>query len=378
MIRLFLLLNPVYVTLFWAIILNLYDRKVYAAKVFLGRFMFTAFILYVSHLFYFLCLFHIYIFLDSFYTWASLSVYPMFHIYVRLLIIDKFFSFKKHSIYLVAPTIIFLLLVAGYLLMNKEERIYYVSQVLTGAEKGKGITAYMHVVYLAGRLIFIVQTVLYLVLNFRLILNNNRVLQNFYSNIESRKLGWVQFFNICMAFTSISSISLAVIGREKFLNHEYYLILPSLIFSLMLFIIGYLGNKQRQIFSEKRALKVVSTYTVDEAIPDKLKEDLITLFKNKKVYLQKDLKIWDISGFLATNRTYISRIINQDFDMNFCSFVNNYRIEHAKNLLAQNKHYSNEEIAELSGFGSVNSFYRVFKQKENISIGKYREEKFKK
>jgi AraC-like DNA-binding protein len=177
-----------------------------------------------------------------------------------------------------------------------------------------------------------------------------------------------------MAFTSISSISLAIIGREKFLNHDYYLILPSLIFSLMLFIIGYLGNRQRQIFSEKRALKMVSTYTVDDAIPERLKEELITLFRNKKVYLQKDLKIWDISGLLATNRTYISRIINQDFDKNFCSFVNDYRIEHAKKLLAENNNYSNEEIAELSGFGSINSFYRVFKQKENISIGKYRDD----
>ncbi len=377
MFKLFLLLNPVYVTLFWAIILNLYDRKIYPAKVFLGRFMLAAFIVYVSHLFYFLRQLHIYVLLDSFYTWASLSVYPMFHIYVRLLIIDKFFSFKKHSIYLIAPTIIFLLLAIGYLLMDKEERMNYVSSILTGAEKGKGITAYMHAVYLAGRLIFIIQTVLYLVLNCLLILNNNRTLQNFYSNIESRKLGWVQFFNISMAFTSISSISLAIIGREKFLNHDYYLILPSLVFSLMLFIIGYLGNKQRQIFSEKRALKMVSTYNADDAIPERLKEDLIALFKNKKVYLQKDLKIWDVSGLLATNRTYISRIINQDFDKNFCSFVNDYRIEHAKKLLAENKNYSNEEIAELSGFGSINSFYRVFKQKDNISIGKYREDNFK-
>ena len=376
MFKLFLLLNPVYVTLFWGIVLNLYSRRIFAAKVFLGRFMIVAFVLYVSHLLYFLRQFHVYIFLDSIYTWATLSVYPLFHIYVRLLTVDDFFSFKKHFIYLFAPTLIFFLSVIGYLILSKDERLTYVSEILTGEGKGKGVTTYLYIVYLTGRLIFIVQTVLYLILNFRLIIKNNRVIQNYYSDIESRSLNWVQFFNFSMAFTSFASILLAIIGRERFLNNEYYLIAPSLIFSLMLFIIGYLGNRQQQIFSEKNTSRSGPPMPVEDSIPEKLKDDLVKLFMNKKIYLQKDLKIWDVSGLLATNRTYISRIINQDFDKNFCSFVNDFRIEHAKKLMIENRHYSNDEIAELSGFGSVNSFYRVFKQKENISISKFRENIF--
>ncbi len=53
MIKTILLLNPVYVTLFWALVLTLENRKQQVPKLFLGRFMFVAFVLYLSHFFIF-------------------------------------------------------------------------------------------------------------------------------------------------------------------------------------------------------------------------------------------------------------------------------------------------------------------------------------
>ena len=40
-------------------------------------------------------------------------------------------------------------------------------------------------------------------------------------------------------------------------------------------------------------------------------------------------------------------------------------------------HLSLLEIAEMSGFSSLSAFYRVFKEKEGVTPGKYREEKQK-
>jgi len=96
------------------------------------------------------------------------------------------------------------------------------------------------------------------------------------------------------------------------------------------------------------------------------------LFEKKKFYLNKDLKIWDVSGHLATNRTYISRIINQEFGLNFCAFVNRYRVEHTKILMASKKNLTIEEIADQSGFGSVNSLYRAFLVIEKMPLPEYR------
>ena len=77
---------------------------------------------------------------------------------------------------------------------------------------------------------------------------------------------------------------------------------------------------------------------------------------------------------LQTNRTYISKLINEEFEMNFNQFVNNFRINEAKKLLEEDngKVSSMELIAEKSGFGSFNSFTRVFKNITGTTPGNFR------
>jgi YesN/AraC family two-component response regulator len=107
----------------------------------------------------------------------------------------------------------------------------------------------------------------------------------------------------------------------------------------------------------------------------KLNEKLLDLFINKAIYKHPDLKITHISEKLNTNRTYISKHINTEFSCTFSDFVNRYRIEEAKRLLIEDssKNYSLNYISEKSGFGSMGSFMRVFRDFEGITPGKFRE-----
>jgi len=57
---------------------------------------------------------------------------------------------------------------------------------------------------------------------------------------------------------------------------------------------------------------------------------------------------------------YLSRRFHSIFNMNFCQFVNQYRVNYAKELLTQN-YGSIAEIAFESGFQSVRSFNNVYK-----------------
>lgn len=59
---------------------------------------------------------------------------------------------------------------------------------------------------------------------------------------------------------------------------------------------------------------------------------------------------------------------------NFCDWINNYRIEYAKQIMSDStqSHLSMQEISEISGFSTLSVFYRVFKEKTNISPAKYR------
>ena len=275
-----------------------------------------------------------------------------------------------HGRYLIAPAVVFVLIAVGYIRMDDETQLNYVMLVQHGISyTGTGIE-YMDVITLLAKIVFIAQVIIYVISAYKLIGRHNRDLSNYYSDLETRRLGWVQVFNLSYFLVSIASSVVAIIGRENFQGSNLSLLFPSLIFSILLFTIGLLGNKQKAVHTE--IPEVASVLASEEKMPGRLKEDLLELFEKKKYYLNKDLKIWDVTGDLATNRTYVSRIINQEFGQNFCAFVNGYRVEHAKNLLSSKKNYTIEEIADLSGFGSPNSLYRAFLASEKLPLKEYR------
>jgi len=99
-----------------------------------------------------------------------------------------------------------------------------------------------------------------------------------------------------------------------------------------------------------------------------LKEKLLSLLEDQRLYTQPDLRITDLARRLGSNRAYVSRVINQQLNTNFSDLVNSYRLKHAQKLLLNLKDpLSMEEIAERSGFPSRSTFYRVFQQQLNSS-----------
>lgn len=379
MLNIVSLLTPVYITLFWAIVLltNTYSKS--APKIVLGVFMSTAFLLYLSHFFYFTQQVAVYRYFDSLYILCNLSVFPLYHIYVRILTVDSEISIQKHLKYLVTPIFIFLLSLLGHFLLSRSEANFYITNVLAGKATGTGVLLYMKILFVSARIIFFSQIVFYIFINFNLIKKNNNRLKEFYSNTENRRLNWVQFFNISFAATAFASIILAVLGRNVFLNSESLLLIPSIIISFLLFIIGLLGNKQRTEITYQNHVpltqegeKLQLTFDAHTAI---LQGRIIDLFEREMIYKNPELNIWDLCGRLNTNRTYVSRLINTIYGQNFNQFVNSYRVKHVKVLVESKQRYNNEQLAELSGFGSVNSLYRAFQTIEGVSLAKFRTQK---
>ncbi len=366
-----LLLNPVYVTFFWAIVLHLYPRRTNPARRFLGKFMILAFVVYLSHFLYFHKMHDAYVWLDVFYNLASLSVYPAYYVYVLLLTRDKRFSFRKHARYFVLPSVVFVAMSAGYIVMDQTQQLVYISEVLYGGGNAEGIVAYMQVVQTAERLVFVAQILAYGFLTFRELRVHRRELYDRYSFTESRSLTWVQVMNVTFFLTLSASMVLAVIGRERFLANSGLLLFPSVVFSVMLFVIGILGNIQKAAVLDNHD-SFEYTGNGDEKIPARLKEEIMALFEQEKIYLDKELTIWDLAGRLGTNRTYVSKIFNNEFGINFATFVNHHRVAHAKQMINRDKNAAVDEIADLSGFGSVTSLYRAFLAKERISLPQYR------
>ena len=90
---------------------------------------------------------------------------------------------------------------------------------------------------------------------------------------------------------------------------------------------------------------------------------IIESFENDKVYLRDDLTIVKLAEILNSNKSYLSKIINDHYNKNFSTFVNEYRIKEARELLADpsNWNLKIESIGYKVGFKSKSSFNKAFK-----------------
>ena len=164
---------------------------------------------------------------------------------------------------------------------------------------------------------------------------------------------------------------------------------------MLLFSVGYVGLRQKGIedLEHERFNNYESSndYSLDahegstenvnginndkEQELDKIKilrEQIETLMEEKKLYLQPQLKLTDLVGLLNSNRNYVYQAINVNMGISFSEYVNNMRVEYAKQLIKDKPESSFNDISVKSGFASSVSFYRNFKHFTGLSPQEYR------
>lgn len=107
----------------------------------------------------------------------------------------------------------------------------------------------------------------------------------------------------------------------------------------------------------------------DEQIPG-LKECILNLFENEKIFLNPQLRLSDVAAMVNSNRTYVSRFFNSH-GKTFFEFVNEYRVKYAMTLL-RTSDKKLDVISEQSGFNSRQSFHRVFCKMTGQTPERYR------
>lgn len=85
-----------------------------------------------------------------------------------------------------------------------------------------------------------------------------------------------------------------------------------------------------------------------------------------RVYLQPGYRTEDILKALATNRTYFTRMMQDNFGKTFSQYLNEHRLAHAQHLLLTTD-LTQSEIALQSGFNEVTYMSRMFKSTYNLT-----------
>lgn len=93
------------------------------------------------------------------------------------------------------------------------------------------------------------------------------------------------------------------------------------------------------------------------------------LMKKQKWFTREQITLSDLSNELNTNNSYLSRIINDHYQMNFPNYLNHLRIREVQRMLGQENHKTMtlEGIARSVGFHSKPSFNASFKKNTGVT-----------
>jgi len=142
---------------------------------------------------------------------------------------------------------------------------------------------------------------------------------------------------------------------------------------------GYMGYRQKAInptFEVELDSPAEKDFgTALNAEQRKILNKMLTEFELNKIHLNSELTILDITQIIGTNRTYLSSMINQEYNQNFCAFVNGYRMRELERIIHEDDdHAANELLAEKAGFGSVISMKRAISAKTGLSIPEWKKQ----
>jgi AraC-like DNA-binding protein len=101
------------------------------------------------------------------------------------------------------------------------------------------------------------------------------------------------------------------------------------------------------------------------------REKLSACFKEDHLFLNQQLTVYDVAHRIGTNRTYLSRYLNNELHTTFYDYVNDFRLSHAeKQLLRSNLKIA--DVAQDCGFNSFSTFSRSFRKRYDCTPNEYR------
>ena len=115
------------------------------------------------------------------------------------------------------------------------------------------------------------------------------------------------------------------------------------------------------LIARRRKVREAEKKAEEGRLSRNLMEQISALIEEKELYRRKNLRITDVATELATNKTYVSAMLNNMSGESFTSMITRYRVSYAQKLLREHPEMLLDEVSDESGFSSRTSFFRNFK-----------------
>lgn len=186
----------------------------------------------------------------------------------------------------------------------------------------------------------------------------NRFLREHYSYDENVNLRWLY---ITLATFFILMFVYAIIGNSNTIIGDIVYMFGSVLGWAW---INFCISKQDSVLQELEATKKEKQTKGTASASEQMADDVLTRviearFVNQKQFLNPKLKLGDMAVIVGTNRTYLSRHLNDVLHTTFYDYVNGLRLDYAMQLMKQTD-YSITAIASMSGFNCYSTFRRIF------------------
>ncbi len=147
-----------------------------------------------------------------------------------------------------------------------------------------------------------------------------------------------------------------------------------LLYTIALLTVGYIMISKNGTISFFRTKYGTSSLGPSQVV--EIREKLKTLMRTEHPYLDVELTLKKLAESLGVQPHHLSRVINQEFNLNFADYVNSFRLEEAIRRLEnpQFDHYKIAAIAYDCGFNSVPTFNTLFKRVHQVTPSSYRKQ----
>ena len=180
--------------------------------------------------------------------------------------------------------------------------------------------------------------------------------------------------SIFYIFTCVAVSSILLIPAH-FLKNDTLIGLVTIVngsFVVIYFIFSYRHPEYTQtIIKEPKGSRKPAALPATVNFSQVMKE-LINLMEIENLYRNPEISIQSLSNSLEINRDILSLILNEKLGVNFRTFINSYRLDEAKKLLAENNKKSILEIAFFVGFNSKSAFNTIFVKTTGLTPTSFR------
>jgi AraC-like DNA-binding protein len=306
----------------------------------------------------------------------SLTFPPFLYLYSKYVTID-FERFQRKDYLHATPVILTVLLI--FLFRNPERKDFY-----------SDITYYAQLTWLRNSIgiIFNLMLWMYGILALRNIMRYKKQIVDIYSYKSDRiSLTWLLVVVISFIVVYNIIIITSTLSEMQIIKDDIDPI-RDVALLVYVYIVGIWGYRQNQLTSNIKPIKSykkiingkrssTSRYQKSGLKGDQAKDylqQLIQFMNQTDAWKDSELSITTLSRQTNIPKHHITQVLNEHLDKNFYVFVNEYRIEHAKELIKSPEHHawSFVAIGYECGFNSKTAFNNFFKKSTGLTPSEYR------